>query len=163
MPFIIGSDINFMDDHDNMKNLITEIIKLINISPSSGLKADLPILAENTFYFCTDTQELFFGTQQGNRTVTTAAVDVTPPNEVTNLQSSNITQTSLTLTWTASDSPDIASYDVYNGATLLGNTTNTTYAVTGLTASTPYIFKVISKDTNGNASTGVTVSSTTSA
>jgi hypothetical protein len=81
-------------------------------------------------------------------TVVTPPADTTPPNNVTNLTTSNISSTTLTLSWTASTSSDIASYDVYQGATLLGNTTQTTYNVSGLTASTSYTFTIKSKDLN---------------
>jgi hypothetical protein len=92
---------------------------------------------------------------------TVIPTDTTPPVDVTNLTTSNVTDTSLTLSWTASASTDIASYDVYKGLTLLGNTTSTTYNVNSLIASTSYTFKVISKDTSGNASTGVSITSST--
>jgi chitodextrinase len=93
---------------------------------------------------------------------TTLATDVTAPNEVTNLSTSNITQTSLTLGWTASTSSDIASYDIYNGSTFLANVTGTTYSVSGLTASTQYTFYVKAKDLSGNVSSGAGVTATTS-
>ena len=45
--------------------------------------------------------------------------DITAPNEVTNLSANNVTTTSLTLSWTASDSDDVIGYDIYkNGAFL---------------------------------------------
>lgn len=87
--------------------------------------------------------------------------DVTPPNNVTNLVTSSVTQTTLTLSWTASTSSDIASYDVYNGSTLLGNVTGTNYNVTTLTANTAYTFTVKAKDTTGNIATGTSVNVTT--
>jgi hypothetical protein len=88
--------------------------------------------------------------------------DTTAPNNVTNLAVSNLTATSLTLTWTASTSSDVASYDVYNGATLLGNVVGTAYNVTGLTSATAYTFTVKAKDASGNVATGASVSATTS-
>jgi chitodextrinase len=93
--------------------------------------------------------------------ITTTATDTTAPNNVTNLATSNVTATSLTLSWTASTSTDVASYDVYNGATLLGNTTSTTYGVTGLTGNTSYTFYVKAKDQAGNIASGTSVSVTT--
>jgi chitodextrinase len=95
--------------------------------------------------------------------VTVTTVDATAPNNVTNLTTASVTQTSLTLNWTASTSSDIASYDVYQESTLLGNVTGTTYNVSGLTASTQYTFTVKSKDATGNVSTGSSVTVTTSA
>jgi hypothetical protein len=80
---------------------------------------------------------------------------------VTNLTTASITQTSLTLNWNASVSTDVASYDVYNGATLLGNTTSTTYNVTGLSSGTNYTFTVKAKDASNNIASGTSVSTTT--
>ncbi|NOV01333.1 fibronectin type III domain-containing protein [Paenibacillus planticolens] len=97
-------------------------------------------------------------------TVTTASsADTTPPENVTNLTTANITQTSLTLNWAASVSSDVASYDIYNGSTFLANVTATTYNVNGLAASTAYTFWVKAKDTSGNAASGTSVNATTSA
>jgi hypothetical protein len=92
---------------------------------------------------------------------TGGAVDTTPPNNVTNLTTSSVLQTTLTLNWTASTSSDIASYDVYNGSTLLGNVTGTTYSVTGLTTNTTYTFTVKAKDTSNNVASGTSVNVTT--
>lgn len=214
-----------------------------------GLKANLPTLSSGELGFCTDTKELFIGTDTGNvllmtgsggtgvadtippvvtispnggtfktsQTVTLSASetatiyytldnsiptpssiqyassinlgstttvkyyaidtagnastvqsatftqDITAPNEISNLQKSNITATGVTLTWTASTSPDIASYDVYNGTTLLGNSTSTRYDISGLTGSTSYTFWVKAKDTVGNTSGGISIGVTTTA
>ncbi|PFP30277.1 hypothetical protein COJ96_06075 [Bacillus sp. AFS073361] len=93
----------------------------------------------------------------------TPPADTTAPSNVTNLAYSNVTQTGLTLTWTASASSDVASYDVYNGSTLLANVTGTTYNVSGLTASTQYTFAVKAKDAANNVASGTSVTVTTSA
>lgn len=98
-----------------------------------------------------------------NVTFTTVTPDTTAPDNVTNLSTANVTQTGLTLNWTASVSSDVASYDVYNGGALLGNVTGTTYNVTGLTASTQYTFYVKAKDGNNNIASGTSVTVTTSA
>ncbi|MDR6883100.1 fibronectin type III domain-containing protein [Bacillus sp. 3255] len=97
-------------------------------------------------------------------TVTTSSsADTTSPANVTNLTTSNITQTGLTLNWTASVSSDVASYDIYNGTTFLANVTGTTYNVNGLAASTAYTLWVKAKDVSGNAASGTSVDVTTSA
>ncbi|MDD9266039.1 fibronectin type III domain-containing protein [Paenibacillus sp. GCM10023248] len=97
-------------------------------------------------------------------TVTTSSsADTIPPANVTNLTTSNITQTGLTLNWTASVSSDVASYDIYNGTTFLANVTGTTYNVNGLAASTAYTLWVKAKDASGNVASGTSVDVTTSA
>ncbi|NRF91517.1 fibronectin type III domain-containing protein [Paenibacillus frigoriresistens] len=95
-------------------------------------------------------------------TVTTSSsADTTAPTNVTNLTTANITQTGLTLNWTASASSDVASYDIYNGTTFLANVTSITYNVNGLAASTAYTFWVKAKDASGNAASGTSVDATT--
>jgi hypothetical protein len=112
-------------------------------------------------YFAKDTAGNASAVQTAVYTINIA--DTTPPNNVTNLTVSNLASNSLTLNWTASTSIDIASYDVYNGSTLLGNTASTTYNVTGLTASTTYTFWVKAKDTSSNVASGTSVNATTTA
>ncbi|MEO8237427.1 MAG: M4 family metallopeptidase [Flavobacterium sp.] len=89
--------------------------------------------------------------------------DTTAPTTPTALAASGTTATTTNLTWTAStDNVAVTGYDVYQGTTLKGTATTTSYTVTGLTASTAYTFSVKAKDAAGNtsASSG-TVSVTT--
>ncbi len=87
-----------------------------------------------------------------NQTVIVA--DTIAPTAPTSLTASGTTSNTTNLSWTAStDNAVVTGYDVYKGTTLLGTTSTTTYAVTGLTASTAYTFSVIAKDAVGNVST----------
>jgi chitodextrinase len=85
---------------------------------------------------------------------TLAATDTTPPSAPTSLTASGTTQTTTNLSWTAAtDNVAVTGYDVYQGASVIGSTTTaTTFAVTGLTASTAYAFTVKAKDAPGNIS-----------
>lgn len=88
--------------------------------------------------------------------------DTTAPSTPTNLSASGTTATSTNLSWTAStDNVGVTGYDVYSGATLLGNTAATTVPITGLTANTTYSFSVKAKDAAGNASASSNVVSVT--
>jgi chitodextrinase len=80
------------------------------------------------------------------------------------LSASGTTSTSTNLSWSgATDNIGVTGYDVYRNGTLLGSTASTTYAATGLTASTAYTFNVRAKDAAGNVSVNSnTVSVTTS-
>ena len=81
--------------------------------------------------------------------------DTQPPTAPTNLSSSAITETSFTLSWTAStDNVGVTGYDVYQDGVKINpsNITGTTYNVTGLTAATTYNFYVIAKDAAANQS-----------
>ncbi|MEO1054584.1 MAG: S8 family serine peptidase [Bacteroidota bacterium] len=82
-----------------------------------------------------------------------AAGDTQAPTIPTGLAASNVTETTLTLTWNAStDNVGVTGYDVYEGGSNLGTVTSTTANITGLVASTSYSFTVVAKDAAGNES-----------
>ncbi|WP_020620897.1 alpha-N-acetylglucosaminidase TIM-barrel domain-containing protein [Paenibacillus daejeonensis] len=61
------------------------------------------------------------------------------------LRAANVSSSGLTLTWTAADDAEaVTAYNIYNGSRLIGTTAGdvTTFAVSGLSASTTYTFKV---------------------
>jgi hypothetical protein len=81
--------------------------------------------------------------------------DTQPPSAPSNLAASNIASTSLTLNWTAStDNVGVTNYRIFRNNTFFGQTgnANTTFNVTGLTASTAYSFYVMAQDAAGNNS-----------
>ncbi len=79
--------------------------------------------------------------------------DTEAPSKPTGLLASNITNTSVTLTWTAStDNRRVSGYDVYQNDVLKTSTSGTSATISGLTASTNYNFKVVAKDPSGNTS-----------
>lgn len=92
------------------------------------------------------------------------STDTTPPSAPTSLAASGTTGTTTNLTWTAStDNVAVTGYDIYQGTTLKGSSTTTSYNVTGLTALTNYSFTVKAKDAAGNvsaASNAVSVTTT---
>jgi len=65
----------------------------------------------------------------------------------TNLTATNVTYTGASLSWTASE--DAVSYNIYNGSTLVGSTSGTSYTVTGLEDGTSYTFKVSAVSAEG--------------
>ncbi len=80
-------------------------------------------------------------------------VDTTAPTKPGPLTSSNVTTTSVKLTWTAStDNVGVTGYDVYQGATKVQTVTAPTATITGLTANTTYSFTVKAFDAAGNQS-----------
>lgn len=84
---------------------------------------------------------------------TTSASDTVAPSVPTNVTASGTTATSTNLSWTAStDNVGVTGYDIYQGGVFKGSSTTTSYAVTGLTASTTYSFTVRAKDAAGNLS-----------
>ena len=95
---------------------------------------------------------VFFNVNKANITVTAGTSDTVAPTPPS-LSASGTTQTSTNLSWSgATDNVGITGYDVYQGAALLGSTSSTSYAVSGLSASTTYSFTVKAKDAAGNIS-----------
>ena len=73
------------------------------------------------------------------------------------LTASNVTQTGMTLTWTAAtDDVAVTNYKIYQNNSVIGTVygTTTTYNVTGLTSGTSYTFQVQAGDAVNNWSTG---------
>lgn len=99
------------------------------------------------------TNHIFFDMSNANFTITAGSSDTVAPSAPTNLAASGTTQTTTNLSWTAStDNVGVTGYDVYRNGALLGSSATTSYAVTGLTASTTYSFYVRAKDAAGNVS-----------
>ncbi|WP_428743046.1 endonuclease [Tenacibaculum sp.] len=83
----------------------------------------------------------------------TSTPDTTAPSTPTNVAASNITQTSVSLTWTAAtDNIEVTGYDVFQGSSVIATVTTTNYSVSGLTAATNYTFSVKAKDAANNIS-----------
>ncbi|MVM41121.1 T9SS type A sorting domain-containing protein [Spirosoma sp. HMF3257] len=79
--------------------------------------------------------------------------DTEAPTAPTTLGTSNVTDTSLRLTWTAStDNVGVTTYEVVQGNTILNNVAGTSLDVSGLSCNTSYNFTVRAKDAAGNIS-----------
>ncbi|MGG4197399.1 PQQ-dependent sugar dehydrogenase [Paenibacillus jamilae] len=94
-----------------------------------------------------------------------ATGDVFPPTEPTNLQANQVTDTTASISWTASlDDVGVKGYDLYKDNVLTqANVKDTSYTFTGLTPDTTYQFTVKAKDAAGNisnASSPLTVKTT---
>jgi len=75
------------------------------------------------------------------------------PTAPTNLNGTNITMTSVDLSWNASsDNTGVTGYQVYQDGSLIATTGNTYYNVTGLSSGTAYSYYVIAEDAAGNES-----------
>ncbi|WP_417898977.1 chitobiase/beta-hexosaminidase C-terminal domain-containing protein [Bacillus haimaensis] len=82
--------------------------------------------------------------------------DSTPPVEISNLTASSITSSTIGLTWVASSSSDLESYEILlNGELYDEGISFSNYCITGLLPDHNYTITVIAKDTNGNSSNGV--------
>ena len=80
-------------------------------------------------------------------------VDNEAPSVPVNLQISNETTTSFVVSWDAStDNTAVTSYDVFVDTVFIGTTSETSYTVSNLTASTTYSIQVRAKDAKNNIS-----------
>ncbi len=88
--------------------------------------------------------------------------DTLAPSAPTALTASAITQTTFTLSWTASsDNVGVTSYEVFEGSTSLGSTATTSFNVTGLSAATTYAVTVKAKDAGNTSEASAPLSVTT--
>ena len=82
-----------------------------------------------------------------------STTDTTPPSTPTNLSSTNITETSFNLSWTAStDNVGVVSYDIYQDGVLVSTNSGTSLSISGLDDDTTYSFTVSANDAAGNSS-----------
>jgi hypothetical protein len=90
----------------------------------------------------------------------------TKPNAPTGLAASGTTSSGTTLNWTADTAPancSISGYTVLQNGASVGTATGTSFAVSGLAASTNYSFTVEASDAAGASAASSAVSVTTSA
>jgi uncharacterized protein involved in high-affinity Fe2+ transport len=88
------------------------------------------------------------------------------PTAPTSLAASGTTSSGTSLNWTADSAPancSISSYTVLKNGASIGTATGTSFAVTGLSASTTYSFTVEATDAAGTSAASSAVSVTTSA
>ncbi|MGH8880902.1 MAG: glycosyl hydrolase family 18 protein, partial [Stackebrandtia sp.] len=73
-----------------------------------------------------------------------------PPSAPTGLQTGSVTDTSVTLNWSAAtDDNGVSRYHVFRNGTEVAATTGTSYTDTGLTKGTTYSYAVTAEDTAG--------------
>jgi chitodextrinase len=84
----------------------------------------------------------------------TPSQDTTPPTAPTNVTASNVTDSTVTLRWTASiDDVGVVVYQIYAGAALVGTTPmGSSATLSSLSPGTTYSFTVTAWDAAGNAS-----------
>ncbi len=108
------------------------------------------------------TNHIFFDVSNANFTITSGSSDTVAPSAPTSLAASGTTQTTTNLAWNAStDNVGVTGYDVYQSGAYKATVSGTTYAVSGLSASTTYSFYVIAKDAAGNSSAASNTASVT--
>ncbi len=82
-----------------------------------------------------------------------SGADTVAPSVPTGISSSNITQNSVDISWTAAtDNVGVDGYRIFRDGVLLTTATTTNYTVTGLSANTTYAFTIFAFDAAGNVS-----------
>ena len=116
---------------------------------------------ETTYEFTVsaiDTSENESAQSEAEQVTTLQVPDTTPPTVPTGLTASNITQTSVDLSWDAStDDRGVAEYNVYQDSSVIETVTGTSTTIDGLIADTSYNFSVSAVDTSDNESAQSTV------
>ena len=106
------------------------------------------------------------GNVSGTATVsqsTAACSDTTPPSTPTVLSTSGVSQSAVTLGWTAStDNVGVTGYRMFQNGTQVGTALTTSYAFSGLACGTSYTLGVAAVDAAGNVSGTATVAQSTS-
>jgi chitodextrinase len=136
---------------------------LLAATPNDGTQAvTIPNIAgTSNRIMVKGTNHVFFDVSNTNFTITAGSTDTIAPTAPT-LAASGTTQTTTNLSWSgATDNVAVTGYDVYKDGALLGSTASTSYAVSGLTASTTFAFTVRAKDAAGNASVSSNTASVT--
>ncbi|MFI6099645.1 PQQ-dependent sugar dehydrogenase [Lentzea sp. NPDC051213] len=78
--------------------------------------------------------------------------DPIPPTAPKNLRSTGVTANSVSLAWdAATDNVGVTRYEIYTGATKVGDSTGTSVTIGGRSANTEYTFTVKAFDAVGNA------------
>jgi len=128
-----------------------------NIGTVTGTSAQITGLSAATSYsFSVKAKDAAGNASSSSNTVnftTLSGADTEAPTAPTNLTASNITQTTLDLSWSiSSDNVGVTEYNVYQGSTNVANVSGASTEITGLTASTAYSFTVYARDAAGNVS-----------
>jgi PQQ-dependent dehydrogenase (s-GDH family) len=111
------------------------------------------------YQFYVQAKDAAGNTSPNSNTINVTTPDTQAPTVPTSLAASDVTQTSLTLTWTAStDNVGVTGYDIFQNGIKINESlvTGTGHNVTGLTAATAYAFYIQATDAAGNVSANST-------
>jgi chitodextrinase len=92
------------------------------------------------------------------------STDTQPPSTPSELSASNVTQTGMTLGWSAStDNIGVAGYDVYRNDVKVASVATTSSGQSGLSCGTSYVYGVAARDGAGNATAQAKLTASTAA
>jgi chitodextrinase len=154
---LAGYNVYISNDNVNFTKLNTELVTSSNYNVTGLTNGE-------TYYFAvTAVDDLGNESERSvSVSVVPSAEDIYAPAEITNLNF-NITDTKIDFTWTNPTDTDFDHVNIYKDGVLIGNSTDGTFSVTGLTPETLYTFRFTTVDTTGNESAGFIQSFTTNA
>ncbi len=165
---INSTDLSWTASTDNVGVTAYEVFQgTTNIGTSTTTNFNVTGLAPSTsFNFSIKARDaagnLSGSSNTVNVTTLTPVPDTQAPSVPAGLAASNITQTTLELSWTAStDNIGVTEYEIFQDGTSIGTSATTSFSVTGLTADTAYSFTVNAKDAAGNVSGNSNVANVT--
>ena len=144
---------------------------VLTSSSVSNVPSNYASALKNSTYYLTSTQLVngnsssrpatpYPHASDGDGYVRITVTSITPPlPPPSNLTYSNLTETSVKLSWTASPTSGVT-YAVYRGTTSLGTTTSTTFTDNGISAGTTYTYKVYATKSGYSDSSQITLSVT---
>lgn len=139
-----------------------------NFAQNVTLQRKSSVSSPNTTYTTSEwdtlAQDTFSGLDSHTFDGGGGSPDTQAPTAPSSLASSNVTTTTVDLTWNAStDNVGVTAYAIYNSGSLLTTTTGTSITLTGLTSSTAYSFTVRANDAAANQSSDSNTENVTTA
>lgn len=127
--------------------------------------SDVGLAQGTTYSYVVRALDKAGNTSKDSNTISATTKDIQAPTAPTNLSVSSVTDTAVSLNWSASsDNVGVTRYDIYRGSSKVGSSTTTSYTDTGLTQVTSYSYVVKAVDKAGNTSKDSnTVTATTEA
>ena len=111
-----------------------------------------------------NTSNLTLATGPAATSACTPTADTQAPSSPGNLALGAVSQTSVSVSWSASsDNVGVAGYGYYRGGSLVGNGAGTSYVFSGLTCGTGYSLAIDAYDAAGNRSGKSSIAATTNA
>ncbi len=150
-----GNDAVGLFKNNTLIDLVGDSNSSANFGKDKTLQRKSNITSPNSNYTVSEWNILSKNTFSGlgNHSVNGGSSDTQPPSAPSNLSASNITQNSVVLNWSSSsDNVGVTGYDIYRNGSRITTTTNTSYTVSRLSASTTYNFYVRAKDGANNVS-----------
>lgn len=142
-------------------------IKLLGVDP--GVRVDRVIIFPTSSTCTPSNVRVTTGTpsEPGDNCVPVSPPPPTTTDTVAPIGPSSVTTTAqstsqINLTWpAATDNVGVKNYEIYRNGSLIGTSTTTVYADSGLAAGTSYSYKVLAVDAAGNKSPGAVATGST--